>query len=76
MGYIKQLPSPKPAVNQLAQDLAAATIKTYPKDAKSYAVAGDIQTLTDHKKEARDIYLQALRYDKFQVPNLAAGGAD
>jgi tetratricopeptide (TPR) repeat protein len=69
VGYIKQLPNPKESVNQLARDLAAATIKTYPKDAKSYAVAGDIQTLTDHKKDARDTYLKALKYDnsKFQI---------
>ena len=69
VGYIKQLPNPKEAVNQLARDLAAATVKAYPKDAKSYAVAGDVQTLTDHKKDARDTYLQALRYDnsKFQI---------
>ncbi|WP_236668900.1 tetratricopeptide repeat protein [Hymenobacter rubidus] len=69
VGYIKQLPNPKESVNQMARDLAVATIKTYPKDAKSYAVAGDIQTLTDHKKEARNTYLQALRYDnsKFQI---------
>ena len=69
VGYIKQLPNPNESVNQLARDLAAATIKAYPKEAKSYAVAGDIQTLTDHKKEARNMYLQALRYDnsKFQI---------
>ncbi|WP_310391216.1 tetratricopeptide repeat protein [Hymenobacter sp.] len=69
VGYIKQLPSPKEPVNQLARDLAAATIKTHPKEAKAYAVAGDIQTLTDRKKEARDTYLKALRYDnsKFQI---------
>ena len=69
VGYIKQLPNSKESVNQLARDLATATIKTYPKEAKSYAVAGDIQTLTDHKKEARNTYLQALRYDnsKFQI---------
>ena len=69
VGYIKQLPNPKESVNQLARDLAAATVKTYPKEAKSYAVAGDIQTLTDRKKEARNTYLQALRYDnsKFQI---------
>lgn len=69
VGYIKQLPSPKEPVNQLAQDLAAATIKVFPKEAKSYAVAGDVQSLTNHKKEARDAYLNALRYDnsKFQL---------
>ncbi|WP_083322577.1 tetratricopeptide repeat protein [Hymenobacter lapidarius] len=69
VGYIKQLPSPKEPVNQLAQDLAAATIKAFPKDAKAYAVAGDVQALTNHRKEARDAYLKALRYDnsKFQL---------
>ena len=69
VGYIKQLPNPKEAVNQLARDLAAATVKIFPKEAKSYAVAGDIQTLTDQKKDARNTYLQALRYDnsKFQI---------
>jgi tetratricopeptide (TPR) repeat protein len=53
----------------LAQDLAAATIKVFPKEAKSYAVAGDVQTLTNRKKDARDTYLKALRYDnsKFQI---------
>ncbi|SFQ25644.1 tetratricopeptide repeat protein [Hymenobacter arizonensis] len=66
VSYIKQLPNPKESVNQLARDLAAATIKTYPKEAKSYAVAGDIQTLTDRKKDARDTYLKALRYDNSQ----------
>ena len=69
MDYIKQLPSPKESVNQMARDLAAATVKAYPKEAKAYAVTGDIQTLTDKKKEARVSYLQALRYDnsKFQI---------
>jgi len=69
VGYIKQLPSLKPEVNQLARDLAAATVRAFPKEAKAYAVTGDIQTLTDQKKDARNTYLQALRYDnsKFQI---------
>ena len=69
VGYIKQLPNPKESVNQLARDLATATVKIFPKEAKAYAVAGDIQTLTDQKKDARNTYLQALRYDnsKFQI---------
>src|SRR6476661_4047353 len=67
VGYIKQLPNP--AVNQTALDLAATTVRVHPKEAKAYAVAGDIQTLTDHKKEARDTYLKALKLDnsKFQI---------
>ncbi|WP_052732849.1 tetratricopeptide repeat protein [Hymenobacter terrenus] len=69
VGYIKQLPHPKESVNQLARTLAAATIKAYPKNARSHSLAGDIETLTNHKKEARNAYLQALRYDnsKFQT---------
>ncbi len=65
--YLKQLPNP--ALNQLALDLAAATVRTHPKEAKAYALAGDVQTLTEHKREARDSYLKALRYDnsRFQV---------
>ncbi len=59
--YLKQLPNP--ALNQLALDLAAATVRTHPKEAKAYAVAGDVQTLTEHKRNARDSYLKSLRYD-------------
>ncbi|GAA4350646.1 tetratricopeptide repeat protein [Hymenobacter saemangeumensis] len=67
VGYIKQLPNP--AVNQTALDLAATTVRVHPKEAKAYAVAGDIQTLTDNKKDARDTYLKALKLDnsKFQI---------
>jgi tetratricopeptide (TPR) repeat protein len=67
VGYIKQLPNP--AVNQTALDLAATTVRVHPKEAKAYAVAGDIQTLTEHKKDARDTYLKALKLDnsKFQI---------
>jgi tetratricopeptide (TPR) repeat protein len=67
VGFIKQLPDP--SVNQTALDLAAATVRVHPKEAKAYAVAGDIQTLTDHKKDARDTYLKALKLDnsKFQI---------
>ena len=69
LSYIKQLPSPKAEVNETARALAAATISSHPKEAKAYAVAGDIETLTSHHREARDLYLKALRYDnsKFQV---------
>jgi tetratricopeptide (TPR) repeat protein len=67
VGYIKQLPDPK--VNAVALDLAAATVRSHPKEAKAYSVAGDVQTLTGKKREARDTYLKALRYDnsKYQL---------
>ncbi len=59
--YLKQLPNP--ALNQLALDLATATVRTHPKEAKAYALAGDVQTLTEHKRDARNSYLRSLRYD-------------
>lgn len=59
--YLKQLPNP--ALNQLSLDLAAATVRNHPKEAKAYAVAGDVQILTEHKRDARDSYLKSLRYD-------------
>ncbi|WP_240734597.1 tetratricopeptide repeat protein [Hymenobacter sp. UV11] len=62
VGYIKQLPDPK--VNQLALDLAAATVRNHPREAKAYSVAADVQMQTGHKKEARNTYLKALKYDK------------
>ncbi len=67
VGYIKQLPNP--ALTQTVLDLAAATVKAHPREAKAFAVAGDIQTITEHKREARDNYLRALRLDnsKFQI---------
>lgn len=69
VSYIKQLPSPQEKVNQLARDLTAATVATFPKEAKSYSVSGDVLALTDHKAEARNAYSRALRYDnsKFQI---------
>ena len=67
VGFIKQLPNP--SINQTALDLATTTMRVHPREAKAYAVAGDIQTLTDHKQDARDTYLKALALDnsKFQI---------
>jgi tetratricopeptide (TPR) repeat protein len=67
VGYLKQLPSDK--LNALALDLAAATVRSHPKEAKAYSVAGDVQTLTGKKREARNTYLKALRFDnsKYQL---------
>lgn len=62
VGYIKQLPDPK--VGPLALDLAAATVRNHPHEAKAYSVAADVQMQTGHKKEARNTYLKALKYDK------------
>jgi tetratricopeptide (TPR) repeat protein len=66
-GYLKQLPNDK--LNALALDLAAATVRSHPKEAKAYSVAGDVQTLTGKKREARNTYLKALHYDnsKYQL---------
>ncbi|MDJ0365653.1 tetratricopeptide repeat protein [Hymenobacter sp. H14-R3] len=61
-GYIKQLPDPK--VAPLALDLATATVRNHPREAKAYSVAGDVEMQTGRKKEARNTYLKALKYDK------------
>ncbi|WP_071884490.1 tetratricopeptide repeat protein [Hymenobacter sp. APR13] len=65
--YIKQLPNPK--IEQTALDLAAITVRVHPKEAKAYSVAGDIQTLTNRKEQARNTYLQAIRLDnsRYQI---------
>ncbi|MBG8553017.1 tetratricopeptide repeat protein [Hymenobacter guriensis] len=65
--FIKQLPNP--ALEKNALELASITTRVHPKEAKAYAVAGDIQALTEHRKEARDNYLRALKLDnsKFQL---------
>ena len=62
VGYLKQLPDPK--VAPLALDLAAATVRHHPREAKAYSVAADVQMQTGRKKEARNTYLKALHYDK------------
>ncbi|RYU78837.1 tetratricopeptide repeat protein [Hymenobacter persicinus] len=67
LDYIKQLPNP--ALGQTALELAAITTRVHSHEAKAFSIAGDIQTLTDHKQEARDSYLKAIRLDnsKFQI---------
>ena len=62
VGYIKQLPDPK--VAPLALDLANAAVRNHPREAKAYSVAGDVQMQTGRKKDARNTYLKALKYDK------------
>ena len=65
--YIKQLPNPK--IEKTALDLAAITVRVHPREAKAYSVAGDIQTLTNHKEEARNTYLKAIKLDnsRYQI---------
>jgi len=60
--YLKQLPDPKAA--PVALELAAATVRSHPQEAKAYTMAGDIQATAGKRREARDSYLKALRYDK------------
>lgn len=62
VGYVKQLPDPK--VAPLALDLANATVRNHPREAKAYSIAGDVEMQTGRKKEARNTYLKALKYDK------------
>lgn len=76
--YIKRLPpaetTPNPSdeqrqARQTALDLAALTVQTNPREAKAYAVSGDLQTLSGLKEEARASYLHAVRLDnsKFKI---------
>ncbi len=76
--YIRRLPAaeatPKPTPDQqqlrrTALELAALTVQTNPREAKAYAVAGDLQTLSGLKPEARASYLSAVRFDnsKFKI---------
>lgn len=67
LGFISQLPNPE--LEPTALELAALTVKAHPTDAKAYAISGDIQAVTNHKKEARESYSKSLKYDKshFQV---------
>ena len=76
--YIKRLapaettPNPSPEQRQARQtalDLAALTVQTNPREAKAYAVSGDLQTLLGLKTEARTSYLSAVRFDnsKFKI---------
>lgn len=76
--FIKRLPpaesvrTPDPeaeSARHTALELATLTVQTNPEEAKAYAVAGDLQTISGLKKEARASYLQAVRRDnsKFKI---------
>lgn len=76
--FIKRLPAtetvttPDPeaeSARRTALELATLTVQTYPEEAKAHAVAGDLQSLSGLKKEARGSYLQAVRRDnsKFKI---------
>ncbi|MGI4873586.1 MAG: tetratricopeptide repeat protein [Janthinobacterium lividum] len=62
VGYLKQMPDEK--YNALALDLASDVVRTHPREAKAYSIAGDVQTIAGKKLEGRNTYLKALRYDK------------
>lgn len=65
--YIRALPvppqSPDPALQATALELADLTVKAHPLEAKAYAVAGDVQALTQKRTEARTNYLKAVELD-------------
>lgn len=70
--YIKRIqpaettPTPSAEQAQLRQtalDLAALTVQTNPREAKAFAVAGDLQAIVGQAAEARASYLQAVRLD-------------
>ncbi|MFD2248478.1 tetratricopeptide repeat protein [Pontibacter ruber] len=59
--YISQLPNPQ--LEPVALELVDLTIKSHPKEAKAYAVAGDLQTIVGKKQAARSNYLKAVKLD-------------
>ena len=59
--FIRQLPNPE--IEGVALELADLTIAAHPEEAKAYAVAGDLQTITGKKEAARDNYLKAVKLD-------------
>ena len=59
--FIRQLPNPE--IEGVALELADLTIAAHPEEAKAYAVAGDLQTITGKKELARDNYLKAVKLD-------------
>ena len=59
--FIRQLPNPE--LEKTSLELADLTIQTHPEEAKAYAVAGDLQTITGKKEIARDNYLKAVKLD-------------
>ena len=65
--YIRQFPvppaTPNPDLQNMALELAESTIKAYPREAKAYAVTGDVQALTLKRENARTNYLKAVRLD-------------
>jgi len=65
--YIRQLPNP--ALAQTVLELAVRTTTAHPQEAKAFAMAGDIQTIMEHRQDARASYLRAIQLDnsKFQI---------
>ena len=59
--FIRQLPNPE--IEGVALELADLTIENHPEEAKAYAVAGDLQTIVGKKEQARNNYLQAVKFD-------------
>ncbi|WP_240676166.1 tetratricopeptide repeat protein [Botryobacter ruber] len=59
--FIRQLPNPK--LESVSLELVDLTILTHPKEAKAYAVAGDLQTIVGKKEMARNNYIQAVKFD-------------
>jgi tetratricopeptide (TPR) repeat protein len=59
--FIRQLPNPE--LEGIALELVELTIQSHPEEAKSYAVAGDLQTIVGKKELARGNYLKAVKLD-------------
>ncbi len=59
--YIRRLPNEKVAAQAIK--LAELTTRAHPREAKAFAVAGDIYVNADRKLPARDSYLKAVALD-------------
>ncbi|GAA4307495.1 tetratricopeptide repeat protein [Nibribacter koreensis] len=59
--YIRRLPDEKVAAQAIK--LAELTTKSHPREAKAFAVAGDIYANSNRKQAARDNYLKAVKLD-------------
>lgn len=67
VGYLNLVS--KPEEKETALKLAALTVSTHPDDAKSYAMYGDLLSLTGNRHDARKNYLASTQMDgsKFMV---------
>lgn len=62
LSYYKNLQTQE--IRQTGLELAEIVLKTHPETAKAYQIYGDFLVANNRKKEARDAYLNSLKYGK------------